>query len=106
MVAVLEAYGYRAIPAADAGEAMRICEGQRPALDLVLTDVVMPHTSGRELIERLKTLYPALKSVYMSGYSDDVITHHGLLAAGVHFVQKPFGQAELTRKIQEALSAC
>ena len=103
VAAVLDVYGYRVIPAASAVEAIKICEKETGHIDLVLTDVVMPHTSGRELMSKLEEKWPGIKSLFMSGYSDDVIAHHGMLDKGVHFVQKPFGPEELSRKVQEVL---
>ena len=77
-VAVLRSYGYRTIPADSAGEAL-LCSVSGSRIDLVLTDVVMPHVNGRELADRLLALQPGLKVLFMSGYADNVIEHHGVL---------------------------
>jgi two-component system cell cycle sensor histidine kinase/response regulator CckA len=100
-VAALRSYGYRTIPAESAGEALLRCE--REQIDLVLTDVVMPHVNGRELADRLLALQPGLKVLFMSGYADNVIEHHGVLEAGGQFIQKPFTPEELARKIRTLL---
>jgi FixJ family two-component response regulator len=63
----------------------------------------MPHTSGRELAARLVKLHPGMKFLFMSGYTDNVIVHHGMLDEGVHFVQKPFSPEELAAKVREVL---
>ena len=102
-VVVLKEYGYRVIPVESAGEALLLCEQER--IDLVLTDVVMPHVSGRELAERLKTVQPGIKVLYMSGYTDNIIEHHGVLEEGAAFIQKPFSHGELARKVRTALGS-
>jgi DNA-binding response OmpR family regulator len=100
--AALKEYGYRVIPAANAGEALLLC--QRERVDLVLTDVVMPNVSGRELADRLETLQPGIKVLFMSGYTDNVIVHHGVLEGGAKFIQKPFSPEELAGKVRAVLS--
>jgi CheY-like chemotaxis protein len=100
-VAVLKSYGYRTIPATSAGEALLQCERER--IDLVLTDVVMPHVNGRELADRLQARQPGLKVLFMSGYADNVIEHHGVLEAGGQFIQKPFRPEELAQKVRTLL---
>jgi CheY-like chemotaxis protein len=100
-VAVLKSYGYRTIPATSAGEAFQCCERER--IDLLLTDVVMPQVNGRELADRLVERQPGLKVLFMSGYADNVIEHHGVLEAGGQFIQKPFKPEELARKIRTLL---
>ena len=69
----------------------------------MVTDVVMPQMSGKDLAERLVKLYPTLRVLYMSGYTDDAIGHHGVLDPGTHFIGKPFNAADLTRMVREVL---
>jgi PAS domain S-box-containing protein len=101
-VAALKEYGYRVIQAENAGEALLLC--QRERVDLVLTDVVMPNVSGRQLADRLETLQPGIKVLFMSGYTDNVIVHHGVLEGGAKFIQKPFSPEELAGKVRAVLS--
>jgi PAS domain S-box-containing protein len=101
VVAVLKEYGYRAIPAENAGEALLFSERER--IDLLLTDVVMPNMSGRELADRLVTLRPAVKVLFMSGYTDNAVEHLGVLEEGAMFIQKPFSPEELAGKVRAVL---
>jgi signal transduction histidine kinase len=93
------------ITAANAGEAILECEKRSNRIQLVLTDVIMPKLSGRELAERLKVMCPGLRVLFMSGYTDDAIVHHGVLEAGTHFIAKPFDSQDLLRKVRESLEA-
>lgn len=100
---LLQRLGYRVLMAANAAEAVAILERDGP-VDLILTDVVMPGMSGPELIALLGTQLPPLKVIYMSGYSEDVIAHHGVLNPGIAFLPKPFTAATLGHKVRETLS--
>jgi CheY-like chemotaxis protein len=102
-VTVLKTYGYRVIPAENAGEALLLFERDGEHIDLVLTDVVMPNVSGRELANRLEKLQPGIKVLFMSGYTDDAIVHHGVLNQGSHFIQKPFSPEVLAAKVRAVL---
>ncbi|MEE4240917.1 MAG: response regulator, partial [Desulfopila sp.] len=73
------------------------------AIHLLLTDVIMPEMNGRDLADKLLPRHPKLKCLFMSGYTADVIAHHGVLDEHVYFIQKPFSQRELSLKIREAL---
>jgi PAS domain S-box-containing protein len=100
---LLTRLGYQVTLAGNGGEALLLVEetGVRP--DLVLTDVVMPNMSGRQLIDRLKRHYPDLLVLYMSGYTDNAIVHHGVLDPDVPFLQKPFSIATLAARLGEVL---
>ena len=74
-------------------------------IHLVLTDVIMPGMNGQQLFEQLTTIRPGLKVLYMSGYTDDVIVHHGVLDDGVSFIQKPFTVRGLTQKVRKMLDS-
>jgi YesN/AraC family two-component response regulator len=74
-------------------------------VDLMLTDVVMPEMSGRELADRLAAIRPRLKVLYTSGYTDDAILRHGVLDKDIHFVGKPYAADELARKVREVLDS-
>jgi two-component system cell cycle sensor histidine kinase/response regulator CckA len=99
---LLEPQGYHVLLAASADEARRLFD-EHPSIDLLLTDVVMPGASGPELVKQLVGLRPALKVIYMSGYTDEAIVHHGILDPGIAFVHKPFSSETLGRKIREVL---
>ncbi len=100
---ILENLGYKVLTAGTPGEAIELAEKHAGKIDLLLTDVIMPEMNGRELANRLLSLYPHLKSLYMSGYTANVIAHHGVLDEGVHFLQKPFTPQSLAAKVREAL---
>jgi two-component system cell cycle sensor histidine kinase/response regulator CckA len=101
---MLTSLGYTALSASTPGEALRLAAQHAGEIDLLMTDVVMPEMNGRELAERLRALRPTLPCLFMSGYTADVIAHHGVLEAGVHFLQKPYPLGELARKVRKALN--
>jgi len=103
--AILKRSGYRVLVAPDAAEAARVCEVYPEPIHLLLTDVVMPHTSGVELAKRAQLRRPTLKVLYMSGYTDDSVVRHGILESEMAFLQKPFTPETLTRKLREVLNA-
>ncbi|HUZ45802.1 MAG TPA: response regulator [Terriglobia bacterium] len=100
---VLEARGYRLLEAGGSEDALKAVERHAGPIHLLLTDVVMPRMSGTELALRIASLHPETKVLYMSGYTDNAIVHHGVLDAGRHFLQKPFIPEALTQKIREVL---
>jgi PAS domain S-box-containing protein len=100
---VLAAQGYRVLVAASPEEAILMAERHPEPIHLIITDVVMPAMNGRDLIERVKRHRPGIRSIYMSGYTADVIAHRGVLAEGLRFIQKPFAPGALARRVREAL---
>jgi PAS domain S-box-containing protein len=99
----LETYGYRVLEAGSAEEAIRIAEEFHQPIHLLLTDVIMPGMSGRQLAEKILSQNPNTKIVYMTGYTDDMIVQHKVLEPGVQLLQKPFTKAELALKVRSTL---
>jgi len=102
---ILQLQGYRILDAENGIEALRISEEHRGQIHLMITDVVMPKMGGKKVADRLQPLYPQVKVIYMSGYTDNSIAHHGILAPGLNFLQKPFSPEVLARKVREVLDA-
>jgi signal transduction histidine kinase/ActR/RegA family two-component response regulator len=100
---ILQRYGYHTIQARNAGEALLIYEQHPRTIHLLLTDVVMPHMSGHELAERLLRAVPQLKVLFMSGYTENAVVHHGILDSGVAYLQKPIVPDVLARRVREVL---
>ena len=100
---VLLQRGYTLLEARNGQEALMLCELREEPIDLLVTDVVMPGMSGRELAEQLVSLHPEVKVLYVSGYADDIILQHGVMDPGVAFLQKPFGPDVLGAKVREVL---
>jgi len=102
---VLKSYGYNVMVAEDPTHAQKLSDTPETNVSLVVTDVVMPTMSGRELVRRLTDKHPHLRVLYMSGYTDNVITSGGVLEPGLAFLQKPFTPASLASKVREVLDA-
>jgi signal transduction histidine kinase/CheY-like chemotaxis protein len=102
---ILKSAGYHPIAAANGGEALLECEQHSGRIQLVLTDVIMPKMSGKELAERLEKQSPGLRVLYMSGYTDDAIVQHGVLEKGTHFLSKPFNAPDLLKKVRQVLDS-
>jgi signal transduction histidine kinase/CheY-like chemotaxis protein len=102
---VLEESGYQVLEAADGARALEICREHGRHIDIMVTDVVMPGMSGRELAERVADLRPETKVLYMSGYTDDAIVHHGVLDQGMAFIEKPFTPDTFAHKVREVLNS-
>jgi two-component system cell cycle sensor histidine kinase/response regulator CckA len=100
---MLKQQGYTVIEAGSGPEAVRLWRDNRDRIDLVLSDVVMPHMSGPEMTAELVKSKPGLKVIYMSGYTGETIARHGVLAQGVRFLQKPFTLRTLARKVRAVL---
>jgi PAS domain S-box-containing protein len=102
-VRILKSLGYRTFEAPEGGRALILCEEFKEPIHLILTDVVMPGMSGPNLVKRLKEIHPEMRVLYMSGYTDNAILHHGVLEEGTNFIQKPFTLENLARKVREVL---
>jgi len=100
---VLNDRGYTVLTADTPGKAVHLAGEHAGAIDLLVTDVVMPEMNGRELAEHLQSLYPNIRRLFMSGYTANVIAHHGVLDKDVYFIQKPFSVKELAKAVRKAL---
>ncbi len=102
-VRVLADSGYRVLEAADGAEALRVYAAHQGQIALVLTDVVLPGMSGKQLADQLRQAQPDLKILYTSGYSENTIAHHGVVDPGLQFLPKPYLPTTLIEKIREML---
>ncbi len=100
---ILQRLGYTVLSASTPMAALQLVQENAGEIDLLITDVVMPEMNGRELARQLSSLRPTMRCLYMSGYTANVIAHHGVLDAGIHFIQKPFSIDDLARTIRETL---
>lgn len=102
-VEILRNLGYKVLEARDGHQAVEFTAGMKEKIDLLLTDVVMPRMNGRDLAEKIKQNHPEISVLFMSGYTDDIISRHGVLEENVHFLGKPFTPAKLAVKVRKAL---
>jgi len=102
---VLETSGFTVISASSGVEALALCDRQQHKIDLLLTDVIMPQMSGRDLAGHIRERYPDMQVLFMSGYTSNAIANNGVLEPGMNFIGKPFTAADLSEKIQEILGA-
>ncbi|MBU4261360.1 MAG: response regulator [Proteobacteria bacterium] len=102
---MLENLGYRVLTASTPGEAILLAKEHDGEIHLLVTDVVMPDMNGLDLAKKLISLYPGLRSLFMSGYTGNVIAHHGILGDGINFLQKPFSIQALAAKVREVLDS-
>ncbi len=102
---MLEQQGYTVMSAGTPGEAIRLATTYTGEIHLLMTDVVMPEMNGRVLAKNLLAVHPLVKRLFMSGYTADVIAHHGVLDEGLNFIQKPFSAKDLATKVRDALDA-
>ena len=102
---ILETYGYHILEASNGGAALLACERHPEQIHLLITDVIMPEMSGRDLAMRLRQLRPDIKLLYMSGYTDTAIVHHGILEGNSAFLQKPFVPEGLALKVRQVLDS-
>lgn len=101
---MLKEFGYVVLTATEPYEALQLALTCGGDVSLLITDVVMPGMNGRELAQRLQGIFPNLKSLFMSGYTANVIAHQGILQEGIHFIQKPFSVNALAEKVYLALN--
>jgi CheY-like chemotaxis protein len=99
----LQRSGYTVLEAGNSQEAILIAQDYADPIDLLLSDVIMPESAGAPLIERLRSARPGLRVLFMSGYTDDAILHHGVLDEGMPFLAKPFTPHSLAQKVREVL---
>jgi len=102
---VLERFGYVVLEAPNGETALRLAAKHHGPIQLLLTDVVMPGLSGRQLAEQLAKLRPDMKVLYASGYADHAIVHHGILDSGIAYLQKPFTPEALGRRVRQVLDS-
>jgi YesN/AraC family two-component response regulator len=97
--------GYKVIDAEDGHQALTLIKQLKTPIDLLITDVIMPEMSGKDLALRIQALFPDLKVVFISGYLDDIIGNQGILEPGIQFIQKPIKIEALAQKIRETLDS-
>jgi two-component system cell cycle sensor histidine kinase/response regulator CckA len=104
-IELLEESGYVVLEANGGEQAMELFTAHSERIDLLITDVVMPRMSGKEVADQLRNAHPETKVLFMSGYTDEAIVHHGIVDSHIAFIQKPFSENALTRKVREVLDS-
>jgi signal transduction histidine kinase len=102
-VHVLEKRGYRVLTAATPSQALDVVENYPHPIDLLITDVIMPELNGQQLAEAIRQIRPGINVLFISGYTADIFSHHGVLLPGINFLEKPFSGRQLGRKVREVL---
>jgi CheY-like chemotaxis protein len=102
---MLEKQGYTVLKADTPGMAIELAREHHGEINLLMTDVIMPEMNGRDLAKNLLSMYPHVKRLFMSGYTADIIAHHGVLDEGVHFIQKPFSLPNMAVMVREVLDS-
>jgi PAS domain S-box-containing protein len=97
--------GYVVLEANGGEQAMSVCKAHKEPIDLLITDVVMPRISGKQVAEQLKKIHPETRVLFMSGYTDEAIVHHGIVDSNIAFIQKPFSELALAQKVRDVLDA-
>jgi len=105
MADVLRTRGYRVLEATRGEEALRVCQQHFNGIDLAVVDVVMPEMSGPELVRHIRPRFPHIHVLFISGYTDEAIVHHGVEESGAAFLQKPFLPDMLARKVRQVLDS-
>jgi CheY-like chemotaxis protein len=101
---VLVQHGYAVLEASCGKDAIKVAHKYNSTLSLLLTDLIMPGMTGKDLADRLVESHPDLKVLFMSGYTDNIIVHHGMLDEDVQFIQKPFSPSQLLQKVRQVLA--
>jgi CheY-like chemotaxis protein len=102
---MLQTLGYKVLTAQSPEAAIALADTHNTAIDLLLTDVIMPQMNGKQLADLVQSRYPSIKLLFMSGYTANVIAHRGVLDEGIHFIQKPFSRRDLAAKLREVIEA-
>lgn len=102
---ILRNQGYQVLEAANGIDALQIAAGYAGEIHVILTDVIMPQMSGKELVARIEAIRPGIKTLFVSGYTNNVIVHHGILDRNICFLQKPFTNEDLARKLREVINS-
>ena len=102
-ISMLKESGYTVLSAITTDRAQSIAKEHPGPIDLLVSDMIMPEMNGRELSAKLQPLRPEMKVLFLSGYTSEIISNHGVIDEGIHFLQKPFSFEELTSKVREVL---